>query len=832
MARKPYTYRAGRKLELEKEPDELVARVLPETARAELGAREVEQVSSHSTRVHVEPAELEEAMRRMRRIAPTHHAYVRADTGAEFLISDRVLVTFRDDPAPGVLDRFLADYALVLKDRFSERDFLFQLTDHTGMNPVKLVVKLMEEDDRVENAENDLNQRMDRESPVALPTDPHYLRQWFLHRRHEHPQFDPRSSTRCEEAWQALGSMGTREVVVGVTDDGCRLDHPDFAAPGKFAGWGYFRGTRLVVDTDVDALPEEMYVPGENHGTSCAAIAAGEANAVLSVGAAPGCRLLPIRWETAGGYLLTSDSKLLRALAHLATRADVVSSSWGRVPSSVWAGMVVTRIRELARTGGRRGRGILFLWAAGNENCPIQHVGTVDVPYTDGWRQRPDGSWVWIGPQRARRFENNLVGVPGVAHVAALASTAQRSHYSNHGTGIVLCAPSSNSHAFYRAVVPGLGVTTATGEPSGVTHGFGGTSSATPLVAGIAALVISAHPGLSAEELLSLLKRTASRDLNAAGYPRTPPAAFDPDTSWDVSPVAPFDRPDFQDVEDPDGRWSPWFGFGRVDARAAVAEAMRLAAGGTPVAPPVLEYRARPRAVIPDNDAGRARDVIHVPEDGRLRGLRVEVDIRHDRIGDLLVRLIGPEGTTATLHRRGGGVASDLQRSYTPDRIAGLRHFLGRSIRGDWTLEVGDRQKGKKGTLEGWALRLEPEPGPVRVVDVAGVEIPDANPAGILRTVEIPSGPPVRKLTVSIEISHPWASDLVLTLTPPGRHPFALPLGPRHPNGVNRSWSSEELSALAAFRGLDVGGRWTLRVADVARLDVGRLTRWSVEVMG
>jgi subtilisin-like proprotein convertase family protein len=224
--------------------------------------------------------------------------------------------------------------------------------------------------------------------------------------------------------------------------------------------------------------------------------------------------------------------------------------------------------------------------------------------------------------------------------------------------------------------------------------------------------------------------------------------------------------------------------------------------------------------------------VIHVPEDGRLGGLRVEVDIRHDRIGDLLVRLIGPEGTTATLHRRGGGVASDLQRSYTPDRIAGLRHFLGRSIRGDWTLEVGDRQKGKKGTLEGWALRLEPEPGPVRVVDVAGVEIPDANPAGILRTVEIPSGPPVRKLTVSIEISHPWASDLVLTLTPPGRHPFALPLGPRHPNGVNRSWSSEELSALAAFRGLDVGGRWTLRVADVARLDVGRLTRWSVEVMG
>ena len=58
-------------------------------------------------------------------------------------------------------------------------------------------------------------------------------------------------------------------------------------------------------------------------------------------------------------------------------------------------------------------------------------------------------------PARTRRFVNNMVDVPGLMHVAALASTAQRSHYSNYGTGIEICAPSSNSHAYFRMQVAG-----------------------------------------------------------------------------------------------------------------------------------------------------------------------------------------------------------------------------------------------------------------------------------------------------------------------------------------------------------------------------------------
>ena len=261
-----------------------------------------------------------------------------------------------------------------------------------------------------------------------------------------------------------------------------------------------------------------MYQPGANHGTACAGVIAAEVDAVLTVGAAPGCRLLPIKWESSGPSLLISDSKFRAALDFMADKVDVVSNSWGNSPDMNFSTSVLNRMRQLSETGGRRGRGIVFLFAAGNENCPIQHTGTLDIPFTDGWNPTLT---VWIGVETSRVFEHNLTTIPGVMHVAALASHAQRSHYSNYGTGIGICAPSNNVHEYRRMQVTGLGITTAKGtQITSITDTFGGTSSATPLVAGIAALVISANPELTALEVIGVLKQTAAKDLDTAPYPQ------------------------------------------------------------------------------------------------------------------------------------------------------------------------------------------------------------------------------------------------------------------------------------------------------------------------
>jgi len=822
-----YTYRGGQKIALRKAPDQFVVRALPERLES-FGIPDAEQVSATSSKVTTRAPDLEPEMSRMRNVAPTHHAYSDPDTGAEFLITDRVLVTFHDALPPDQIDAFAARYGLLLTETYSDRDYLFQVTEHTGMNPVKLIVKLNEEEPLVALAEHDLNQRMQTYA-VPIPTDVFYARQWHLHTRLTDSQFDPRSSSRCEDAWQLLNHLGSAEVVVGVTDDGCKLSHQDFDSPGKFANWGYFRGTRLITSTDIDAQPSEMYKTGANHGTSCAGVIAGEVDAVLTVGAAPGCRLLPIQWESSGSSLFISDSKLLRVLDFVADKVDVLSNSWGTTPTSLWPLQVTSRITQLAQTGGRRGKGIIFLWAAGNENCPISHTATVDVPYTDGWR--PDGSGVWIGVETSRLFRNNLVGIPGLMHVAALASNARRSHYSNYGTGIAICAPTNNVHKYRRLSLPGLGVTTTTGESSGVTNRFGGTSSATPLMAGIAALTISANPDLSAREVVSILKQTAAKDLSMDPYPRTPPAAFDTNPIWDISPVAPFAAGTFSDIGAAEGTWSPWFGHGRVDAARAVEEALRRK-NGTAQEETVSRF-STPESNIPDNNSTGVADVINIPTALTMSEVKVAVDVTHTFIGDLRLTLTAPSGASVVLHDRNGGNADNLQRTFDLSSTPQLGSLRGQSSKGNWTLLVQDLAPADQGRLNRWQLDIKGRQNAVTSLsENAGVTIPDNNVAGIERTLNAVDAGMVDEVEVGIDITHTFIGDLSVTLVSPSGTSVNLhQRAGGNADNLIKTYSATTTPSLQTLRGQPAQGTWWLKVADLEGADVGKLNTWSLKIV-
>lgn len=63
MTNEVYTYRAGKKVLLEKQPDQFVVRALPEDLRA-IGITDAEQVSSSSSRVTTRAADLEPVMSR------------------------------------------------------------------------------------------------------------------------------------------------------------------------------------------------------------------------------------------------------------------------------------------------------------------------------------------------------------------------------------------------------------------------------------------------------------------------------------------------------------------------------------------------------------------------------------------------------------------------------------------------------------------------------------------------------------------------------------------------------------------------------------------------
>ncbi len=849
-----YTYRGGEKVVLSKVRDQIVARIQPDQLK-DIGFDRPQQVSSASSRITVDPAQLDATMRQLRQVAPTHHAYQVAATGEDYLITDRVFVTFKQTPSDQAVSEFAGRYGLFLKAQYSDRDYLFQLTDHTGMNPIKLVVQLTENESQVELAENDLNYNINL-MQVALPSDPEYQRQWHLHQRFSHADYDPRSSSRCEEAWQLIEGFGSADVVIGVTDDGCKIDHPDFDSSNKFAGWAYFISSRLATSSDIGAMPQDMYETGNDHGTACSGVIAAEVDASLVVGAAPGCRLLPIKWQSiGGGGLAISDSRMLAMLGYVSDKVDVLSNSWGGVPRNIWSQTVVNRIQELAKTGGRRGKGIVFLWAAGNENCLINHNANVDVPYTPGWEFGPGNTPMWVGPQTSRSFENNLVGIPGVMHVAALGSTAQRSHYSNYGPGISLCAPSNNLHSYYRLrSIKGLGIITTSGGKDPVDPEFGGTSSATPLVAGIAGLVISANPDLSATEVISVLQRTAAKDLNMEPYPKTPAASFDTDPSWDISPIAPFDKGDFIDIESADGTWSPWFGYGNVDAQAAVAEALRLRSDGEPEPAPepepvpapdpvtptdpiyeTVKYKSSPQQSIPDNRLSGVVDRIEVAASGKICGIKVNIDISHQYIGDLQVMLTAPNGQRILLHDRTGSGAVKILETYTVVSFPELATLLGATAQGTWEVKVSDRSRLDTGTFNNWELELE-----IANIDTIhssesakSTVLPDGSADGITQVLSLPTGMKIRMFKLSVDITHPKISDLRVELIPPNLAPITLhgQIGGNQQHLIY-TWSSEDFAPLQVVAGIDAGGDWRLLVADLTATHAGKLNRWKIEAWG
>lgn len=120
----------------------------------------------------------------------------------------------------------------------------------------------------------------------------------------------------------------------------------------------------------------------------------------------------------------------------------------------------------------------------------------------------------------------------------------------NGYTGSVFSGGLLNAHTGGDVVLTG---------PANHSNSFGGTSSATPLCAGVGALVLSANPSLTYIEAREIMRNTAVKlDLgNTTANGQWLDANGDPSVTSGLPPVR-----------------SGWYGYGRIDAAAAVTEAL------------------------------------------------------------------------------------------------------------------------------------------------------------------------------------------------------------------------------------------------------------------
>ena len=551
-----YTYQGRRKVLLSRDAEYFISRA-PERLLLDGHFETIGRVSSHSWKVRSK-GQVEGEIQRARALGPAYPAYVVNETGRPLNVTDRIFVRFKPGVAPA---EFAEAHHLGVARRFSDRDYLLRVPKSAD---VVDVVRSLTEDEHgtIECVDHDLNVQFRHQGLAAV--DPLAEHQWYLFADTSDPLVHKRALVDCVGAWEMTG--GNVDVVISVIDSGCDLTEPDFA-PGKFVAYavlrdGELRDGELRSNRDVRKGTADM--KGDLHGTLAATLAAASRNCFGGVGAAPSCRLLPVKFEQMPGVDHASQSLMFDTIQYLRDKADIVTNSWSIGPCAFWPPVICDSLAEAATHGGPQGNGMVWVWAAGNSNCPIHLDADIDVPT----KVTPQGDALVV-EEWARTFVNSFVGIPGVMHVGAISSLGQRCHYSNYGPGLDIVAPSTNMHLYGRQVVFGKAMV-APLRFDGL-HEYGGTSAAAPLVAGVAALIRSVNPHLTSSEIVSILKRTADKEFDMNGYlPCHRPD--DPHPGWDVSPIPPYHVGDFSCAFE-DGTWSPWFGFGKVNARRAVAEA-------------------------------------------------------------------------------------------------------------------------------------------------------------------------------------------------------------------------------------------------------------------
>lgn len=410
-----------------------------------------------------------------------------------------------------------------------------------------------------------------------------------------------------------------------------------------------------------------------------------------------------------------SDAHFVTMFQKISGLADVVSCSWGYGPAD--AGMSTAlrdAIAQLTRTGGRRGKGLVICIAAGNNNCPIK-----DLANTKTYKYRGSGGFIrsYSGP-----IDRWIAAHPDVCTISACTSRKTRSAYSSWGAEICVCAPSDNWDDLGQTSPPGLGIMTTDNEGFGAgsdftinsrfTEQFGGTSSATPTVAGVCGLILSQNSTLTAADVRKILQDTADKDLVIAS-----------------------DTPVNSNGAFVNGR-SPWFGSGKVNAFKALQ-----AAAPTPA---TLDLNELVNANLQIPDAGApVESSLLVNRLGKVADVRVMVDVKHTYIGDLRIDLIAPDGTAVVLHNQSGGSADDLRKTYTSIEVPALRTLDGKSASGSWKLRVRDNARIDVGTVRSWRLAariIAPTPTLVRVQDSNGepaqafADFPEKNEAAEVPT--------------------------------------------------------------------------------------------------
>jgi subtilisin family serine protease len=392
----------------------------------------------------------------------------RATTTEEIALSEarfgrpEVLVKFKSGVSQKTIERLTALRHDRVEDRIENVEGLEAIDDLDNADAATVVSEYQQLAE-VEYAEPNFEIELDASEAAGplepiLPHDPQFTDQWALSNSGQRggKQGADISATL---AWAT--TTGSDKVVVAVLDSGVDYTHEDLVQnmwmrPASMAP--YHDNELGTIDDEygfnaIDSAGDPMDENG--HGTHCAGIIGAEGeNNIGIAGVNWKVKIMPLKFMNAGGFGTTKDA--IEAINYVIDRKKagvnvrIISASWGSTQRSRALEDAIRKAYE---------NDILFVAAAGNAK---------------------------VDNDRNPHFPSSY-NVPNVVSVAALDRHDELAKFSNWGVkSVAIAAPGVDILSTW------LG--NAYEEKSG-------TSMATPVVSGVAALILAEHPRMSVDEL-------------------------------------------------------------------------------------------------------------------------------------------------------------------------------------------------------------------------------------------------------------------------------------------------------------------------------------------
>lgn len=383
----------------------------------------------------------------------------RVEEQAGASVRPEILVKFRPGVSAEAIDEISARFNDRVQDEIEAVPGLTMIDDPDNADAAAIATQyqaLPEVEYAEPNYEISLDQAVNDQKQVGV-NDPRFHEQWSL------------ATISAPQAWAE--TKGSDAIVIAVLDSGVEYTHADLVNNiwTRPAGMTPYQDRDLGTVDDVhgyNAVTNDGEPMDDNgHGTNCAGIIGAECGNNLGVcGVNWKTQIMPLKFMNAGGFGALSDAVEAINYAIDRKRAGVniriINASWGLAQHSRALEDVIRKAYEA---------GILFVAASGSTSANNDTTPHYPAGYNIG----------------------NIISVAAVDKSDALAQ------FSNYGVKSVNVA------------APGKDIlTTALGNDY---EQRSGTSMAAPVVAGVAALALSAHRNLSVDQLRALLLESVDK---------------------------------------------------------------------------------------------------------------------------------------------------------------------------------------------------------------------------------------------------------------------------------------------------------------------------------